>query len=129
VKGNVNGSETKWLYRSWRRMTICLSCPLGKGTVRDLEESEEVTGEKIKAEGKEKGVKEKIVVEICKRFGILSQSTSYVAWKREKKKTERLGNSCLGEYYACDHWLHGMGRSWRHPLLTWSVISSQPPRQ
>ncbi|MCU0597516.1 MAG: VIT and VWA domain-containing protein [Desulfobacterota bacterium] len=83
VKGKVNGSERTWRIPVLEAMDDNLPIPTlwARERVRGLEESGELTGGTGSRQvERKKESREKTILEICKRYGILSQSASYVAW-------------------------------------------------
>jgi hypothetical protein len=80
--------------------------------VRDLEESGELPGEKgSRQRERRQESREKTIIEICKRFGILSQSASYIAVEEREEKDRTTGELLLRRIPALVTigW-HGMGR-------------------
>ncbi|MCU0596504.1 MAG: VIT and VWA domain-containing protein [Desulfobacterota bacterium] len=94
VKGKINGTERRWRIPVLEAPNDNLPIPVlwARERVRDLEESGEFkAGRGSRQAERKKESREKTILEICRRFGILSQSTSYVAVEEREEKNRTTG--------------------------------------
>jgi Ca-activated chloride channel family protein len=94
VKGKINGTERTWKIPVLEAPNHNLPIPAlwARERVRDLEGSGEFkAGRGSRQAERKKESREKTILEICKRFGILSQSTSYVAVEEREERNRTTG--------------------------------------
>jgi len=94
VKGKIDGTERRWKIQVLDVPDNDLPIPTlwARERVKDLEESGEFkAGRGSRQAESKKESREKTILEICRRFGILSQSTSYVAVEEREEKNRSTG--------------------------------------
>jgi len=94
VKGKIDGTERRWKIQVLDVPDNDLPIPTlwARERVKDLEESGEFkAGRGSRQAESKKESREKTILEICRRFGILSQSTSYVAVEEREAKNRSTG--------------------------------------
>ena len=95
VKGKVNGKERNWRVEVVETDHESLPLPLlwARERIMDLEESGDERGSR--QVDRKKSKQQQAVLEISKRYGILSQSTSYVAVEERDEKDKTRGEVVL----------------------------------
>ena len=97
VKGKIHGREQAWVIRLLSLDEQALPIPIlwARERIRDLEESGDVlTRGSRQRDRKQRDVTKK-VVEISKKYGLLSQITSYVAVEKRQEKDKTTGEVVL----------------------------------
>jgi len=130
VKGKANGSERTWRIPVLEAMDDNLPIPTlwARERVRGLEESEELTGASGSRQvERKKESREKTILEICKRYGILSQSASYVAVEKRDERSRTTGELGLRKVpvLITVGW-HGVGSLYNAPSVCQAF--SAPPQ-
>jgi Ca-activated chloride channel family protein len=110
VNGKVDGRERTWQVEVLEANHENLPLPLlwAREKIRDLEESGDERGSR--QADRKKSKQQQAIVEISKRYGVLSQSTSYVAVEQREEKDKTTGEVVLRRVPALVTvgW-HGMG--------------------
>jgi len=135
LKGKVNGSERSWKIPVLDAPNNNLPIPTlwARERVRDLEDSVAFTeGSGSRQAERKKESREKTILEICKRFGILSQSASYVAVEEREERKKTTGELELRKIpvLVTVGW-HGMGSTSgkfapaaSHPIVKFAMADS-----